>query len=246
MSCGLAAVDSLLAGGLVVGGVHECAASWPPLSIVTHLADRLRGNGTVLWLGRWCWPDAGVLYKAFPGLMRASLRVQAPDSASRWWAAEVAAQSGATVILDGRRMPMTASRRLHLAATDSAVVVLCTLDDLHRRSAATTRWRIAPVPNERCPRWAMTLQRAKGRQPLAGSVETLPRVEVEWNHETHGLRVVAPHAHGSCAAKSREPDMSDRHHRCDSGPPHRCLVMRSGAEGGHHARHDACARPGAG
>lgn len=116
-------------------------------------------------------------------------------------AAEEALRSHAVaaVIAHTTEPDFTATRRLSLAAqaTGTPIVLLCS----HRQSGATaaqTRWRIAPEPSAPhievpqspgAPRWRATLTRARGGHPNSWLVE--------YDHETHALRLVDPLARRS-------------------------------------------------
>lgn len=185
---GLAALDDRLADrGLAVGGLHDIAPARPILTEEAAATLFLAGIAAraapapVLWV-----VTRFDLYA--PGLEQAGLTpdrllfAEARDDRELLAVMEDALHHGglAAVIGEARRVDMTASRRLQLAAADSQVPALllrrwrkrenCPLAE---PSAATTRWRIgcAPsvalgVPGVGRPRWSIELARQRGGNPF--------------------------------------------------------------------------------
>jgi len=186
---GIEPLDRRLAGnGLAMGGLHEIAPSAQALAeeaaatlFAAGIAARA-SSAPVLWaLGR------SDLYA--PGLEQAGLPperllfAQARDDRELMAVMEDALRHGglAAVIGEARRLDMTSSRRLQLAAADGQTPALllrrwrkgdlCPLND---PSAATTRWRIgcapsAPlgVPGVGRLRWAVELVRQRNGNPFS-------------------------------------------------------------------------------
>ena len=98
-------------------------------------------------------------------LLCCSVFIDPPDDASRLWAIDLALRCPAVVavVADGRGLELPQTRRLQLAAESGAVLGLLGRPpgELERRSTASTRWRVRPVPGPR-PRWAVELLRCKG------------------------------------------------------------------------------------
>ncbi len=98
-------------------------------------------------------------------LLCCSVFIDPPDDASRLWAIDLALRCPAVVavVADGRGFELPQTRRLQLAAEAGAVLGLLGRPpgELERRSTASTRWRVRPVPGPR-PRWAVELLRCKG------------------------------------------------------------------------------------
>ena len=132
ISFGLPAIDNLLPGKGLRSALHEVAGAGPetehgaaPALFVAGVLARC--GGAVLWVQEW--PDL--------------------------FAAALAARSLAGVVEETTaRVTLTASRRLHLAAETSGVPAFLLRrsrrpDDprLSEPNAATTRWRITPLPS---------------------------------------------------------------------------------------------------
>ncbi|WP_066585088.1 ImuA family protein [Sphingomonas pruni] len=191
---GVEAIDHRLADkGLAVGGLHEVAAAAPSLAedaattlFLAGIAARAAPLAPVLWaLTRFD------LYA--PGLEQAGLSpdrlvfAQARDERELLAVMEDALRHGglSAVVGETRRVDMTASRRLQLAAADGKTPALL----LRRRkklgacplgepSAATTRWRIgcassAPlgIAGVGRSRWFVELVRQRNGNPFSLVVE---------------------------------------------------------------------------
>ncbi|WP_249341665.1 protein ImuA [Sphingomonas sp. 3P27F8] len=191
---GIEEVDGRLAdGGLATGGLHEVAAAAPTLAedaattlFLAGIAARALPSAPVLWaLTRFD------LYA--PGLEQAGLvpdrlvLAQARDERELLAVMEDALRHGglSAVVGDVRRIDMTASRRLQLAAADGRTPALllrrwrklgtCPLAE---PSAATTRWRIgcapsAPlgIPGVGRARWTVELVRQRNGNPFTLTLE---------------------------------------------------------------------------
>ncbi|MGN6622358.1 MAG: ImuA family protein [Sphingomonas sp.] len=184
---GVEAIDSRLADrGLASGGLHETAATAPALAeqaaatlFVAGIAART--SAPVLW--------AVTRFDLYaPGLEQAGLDpdrllfAEARDDRELLAVMEDALSHGGlgAVIGEARRIDMTASRRLQLAAADARLPALLLRGwrkrdacPLAEPSAATTRWRIgcaasAPlgVPGVGRPRWSVELVRQRGGHPF--------------------------------------------------------------------------------
>ncbi|MBU6445646.1 MAG: ImuA protein [Alphaproteobacteria bacterium] len=195
---------ALPGGGLALGALHEVTgvdyratpAAWGFLLALAVQLLRARGGSLV-----WPWvegaaQDFGAPYA--PGLHAFGLDparllfVRCRKGSEALWVMEEALRHGATVI--GARpfhASLTISRRLQLAAEQAgAPVLLLRRHDDHQVSAAVTRWRVAPAPAARDrfgffagPRWRVALEQARGGRT--------GEWVVEWNDETHGLRLPA-------------------------------------------------------
>lgn len=190
---GIAAIDERLAGGgLDSHALHEIAPARPSLgdsaaaALFTAGIAARSGMRTILWaLARFD------LYA--PGLEQAGL---APD---RLLFAEAGGDEGvlalaedglrhgslAAVVAEVRKVSMTQTRRLQLAAAEGRTPMLlirawrragaCPLSD---PSSASTRWRIACAPSTRLPhpgvgrsRWEVELVRQRNGAPFSINVE---------------------------------------------------------------------------
>lgn len=179
---GIAEIDAHLPEhGLPVAALHEVSGGgeddWPAACATLFVAGILgRLHGTVLWCA-----GAGDIFA--PGLACAGLppdRVlyaEAGDEKTVFLVMEEALRHPALAAVVGEvsRLPMTASRRLVLAAEKSGVMAVV----LHRRregkpaaqgvTAASTRWCVTPVPSDPLEgpgvgraRWRVELVRCRG------------------------------------------------------------------------------------
>ena len=186
---GVAAIDRHLPqGGLVLGAVHQVTdiahAAAAPLFIAGILA---RLDGTVLWcLGR---QDLFAPSLASVGLHPDRVIYAEPedDASVLLCLEEGLRQAGlAAVVGEVARLPMTASRRLQLAAEASGVTAFIirrwrrTADaaDFTQPSAAVTSWRITAAPSAPLPvagigraRWQIELVRNRGGANAAWDME---------------------------------------------------------------------------
>lgn len=177
-----------------IGAVHEVFAgtsTWPAAGLVMHWTQRQLGNGPAgllaVWIGRRTWPYPRVLWRC--EILQRSVFVDVRDVRSRLWAAELALRSPAVgvVVADASGFPMTATRRLQLAARESRALILLSRPggEEHHLSAAGVRWRVGPVrsPDAR-PRWKVELLRCKGVRPMPlGSHDQYPAWTLLWNGE---------------------------------------------------------------
>ena len=214
---GVPALDRRLPqGGLALGCLHEVAGGGngavdgaAAASFAAGIAGRLRGQ--VLW----CVTQADLFA---PGLEQAGLPpdrviyVEAGDDRSVLASMEEGLRHGglAAVVADVARLPMTASRRLHLAARGSGTIGIALrrrrrqaeASDFGQPTAAMTRWRISvlpsaplPVPGVGRPRWLIELIRARAGESLD--------IELEACDGTGHLGLPADMAAGSVATAGR-------------------------------------------
>lgn len=167
-------------GGLSLGALHEVggggagrADRGAAAAFAAGIAARLPGQ--VLW----CVPRADLFA---PGLEQTGLapdrviHVEAGDERSVLACMEEGLRHGglAAVVADVARLPMVASRRLHLAAKRSGTIGLALRSapdgtcDFGQPTAAMTRWRIRVLPSAPLPvagvgraRWLVELVRAR-------------------------------------------------------------------------------------
>ncbi len=190
LAFGVPAIDEHLpGGGLTQAGLHEVAGGGP--DAVHGAAAALFAAGICARLGGpvlWCTANPDLFA---PGLACAGLHpdrvihAQAPDDPTVLLVLEEALRHPGLSAAVGEvaRLPMTASRRLVLAA-ESGVMALV----LRRRpegkpedtaiNAACTRWRITPLPSAPLPvpglgraRWRVELARCRGGEPKTWDLE---------------------------------------------------------------------------
>jgi protein ImuA len=190
---GVSALDQHLPeGGLTLGSLHEVIEEGPASEFAgtatfftAGIAARLRGP--VLW----CLTRRDLFA---PGLMQGGLHPDRVIYAETCRDADVLPlieeglhQKGlGAVIGEVSRLGLTASRRLQVAAEASGVPALIirrwwtvTQKDLTKLStAASTRWRVSPIPSEVVPagglergRWQVELVRCRGAQPRSWILE---------------------------------------------------------------------------
>jgi protein ImuA len=190
---GVLALDRHLPGrGLTLGALHEVIEHGPAAEFAgsatlftAGLAARLKGP--VLW----CLTRRDLFA---PGLMRVGLHPDRVIYAETYRDADVLPlieeglhQKGlGAVIGEVSRLGLTASRRLQVAAEASGVPALVirrwwtvAQKDLTKLpTAASTRWRVSPVPSEVVPagglkrgRWRVELVRCRGAQPRSWILE---------------------------------------------------------------------------
>ena len=136
--------------------LHEVAGLGPETehgaAVARFIAGILaRRTGPVLWAQEW--PDLHAPALAGAGLVyRVTVSWTAPR---RWlrWRRDCTPEPGRAVGETSTRVTLTAARRLHLAAETSGVPAFLLrrsrrFDDvrLAESSAATTRWRVSPLP----------------------------------------------------------------------------------------------------
>jgi protein ImuA len=181
-----------------MGALHEAAAAEPGPAheaaatlFVAGIAARL--EGTVLWAMKA--PDLFAPGLAGAGLhpdrvIFAEIGAEAGDDRTMLLVMEEGLRHGglAAVIGEVSRLPLTASRRLQLAAEKSGALALA----LHRHpqlpgriepNAASSRWRIAVLPSSPLPsapfpvpglgraRWRVELVRCRGGNPASWELE---------------------------------------------------------------------------
>jgi protein ImuA len=181
----------LPAGGLKLGAVHEVLEAGPAadhaalasLFVAGHFAKL---TGPVLW----CLRGRDLFA---PALARVGLHPDRVIYAETWKDAEVlpVMEEGlrhrglAGVVGEIGRLPLTASRRLQLAAESTGTLAFAirrwrggTERQLGEASAALTRWRISPgqapplpAPGLGRARWLVELVRAKGAEPRSWILE---------------------------------------------------------------------------
>jgi hypothetical protein len=162
--------------GVATEGAASRAPAPPPLLVLLHLAERaLRGEtsprGWVFWVGRRVWPHPRALVRdpddALPAnldvalplgpadpraLLERSVLVDPPDDATRLWAIDLVLRcpSARCVVADGRRLSMSASRRLQLAAAAGGALALLARppSEADAPSIAATRFAVARAASE--------------------------------------------------------------------------------------------------
>jgi protein ImuA len=190
---GVSALDRhLLGGGLTLGALHEVIEEGPAAEFAgtatlftAGIAARLRGP--VLW----CLTRRDLFA---PGLMQVGLHPDRIIYAETCRDADVLPlleeglhQKGlGAVIGEVSQLGLTASRRLQMAAEASGVPALVirrwwtvAQKDLTKLpTAASTRWRVSPVPSEVVPagglkrgRWQVELVRCRGAEPRSWILE---------------------------------------------------------------------------
>jgi protein ImuA len=120
------------------------------------------------------------------------------------------------VVADVARLPMTASRRLHLAAKESGTIGIALrrwrrqaeASDFGQPTAAITRWRVSVLPSQPLPvpgvgraRWLIELIRARAGESLDIELEACdgsghlglpadmadrPAAAEDWRHSAAG------------------------------------------------------------
>lgn len=200
---GVPEIDAVLpGGGLAYGAVHEFAGGGPgtvdgaaPALFVAGIAART--TGPILWcLTR---PDL-----FFPALAQAGLH---PDrvivaEADREEDILATMEEGlgygglGAVVGELVRLPMTASRRLHLAAERTGTIALVVrrwrrqteASDFGQPTAAMSRWRVSVLPSEELPvpgvgrpRWLLELMRVKAGECaefIVGACDATGRIDL--------------------------------------------------------------------
>ncbi|WP_334129769.1 ImuA family protein [Sneathiella sp.] len=202
-------------GGLALGCLHEVADGGngtvdgaAAACFVAGIAARIPGK--VLW----CVTQQDLFA---PGLEQAGLspdrviHVEAGDEKSILACMEEGLRHGGlgVVVADIARLPMTASRRLHLAAKESGTTALALrrwrrpadASDFGQPTAAMTRWRVTALPSRPLPvpgvgraHWRVELVRARAGESF--------EIELEACDETGHLGLPAELAGGSVAPDS--------------------------------------------
>jgi protein ImuA len=183
---------ALPGGGLALGCLHEVIEAGPAAEyaatsglFVAGILARLRGP--VLWCLRWRDLFA-------PALSRVGLQPDRVIYCETCSDREVlpAMEEGlrhsslAAVVGEVVRLPLTASRRLQLAAGESGVAAFvirrwhnaAQRDLANEPTSAVTRWRVSPSPLEPGrfvglprARWRLELFRVRGGEPVTSSLE---------------------------------------------------------------------------
>ncbi|RYG38616.1 MAG: damage-inducible protein [Burkholderiales bacterium] len=190
---GVSSLDSTLpGGGLSIASLHEIAggasgAIHGAAAILFAAGIAARTTGQVLWcITR---PDLFAPALAQAGLDPDRLIiVEAGDEASLLACCEESLRHGGlgSVVGEIAKLPMTASRRLKLAAETSGTLAIVIRRwkrdrdtfDFGQPTAATTRWRVTalpssplPVPGVGRPRWLVELLRSQAGQSADFVVE---------------------------------------------------------------------------
>lgn len=185
---GIPALDRRLPGdGLALGCLHEVAGGGngaEDLAAAACFAAGIaaRTQSRVLW----CVAQQDLFA---PGLEQAGLspdrviHVEAGDDMSVLVCMEEGLRHGGlgAVVAEIARLPMTASRRLHLAAKESGTIGIALrhwrrqagADAFGQPTAAMTRWRVSVLPSRPLPvpgvaraRWRIELLRARAGDPF--------------------------------------------------------------------------------
>ena len=175
-------------GGIASGALHEVSGS-PELAdeaaATVFLAGILaRFEGTVFWAMHWrdLFSPALGLAGLHPDRV---VFVEAGSDVNVLIAMEECLRHAGLggVVGELRKMTLTASRRLQLAAEQSGVPAFVfrrasRADALAEGTAAATRWRVRAAPSEELgipslgrPRWSLDLERARGGEPRSWIVE---------------------------------------------------------------------------
>ncbi|GFE77462.1 ImuA family protein [Novosphingobium sp. TCA1] len=186
---GIDKIDQRLpGGGLATGALHEFSGSREladDAAATVFLAGILaRTAGTVFWIMHWRDLFAPALHLAGLHPDRVIFVEAGNDTNVLIAMEECLRHSGlGGVVGETKKISLTASRRLQLAAEESGVPAF-----VFRRSsnpdvqtvgtAAMTRWRIRAAPSERLgipalarPRWQVALERVRGGEPQSWIVE---------------------------------------------------------------------------
>lgn len=220
-------IDHALAGGLTPGAVHELApVTWPDLPVAAAFAlallARLPASGEVVCvLDPQSVQALGRPYGL--GLARLGLPVSrmlfvAPRRAdAALWALEEAVRAAgvAGVLGFGVTADFTQSRRLSLAAAQTAVPCLLVPPHPAASLSAATRWRIGAAASAadgfdaRAPgswRWQVELVRLRDSWREGGPRRWL----VEWNDASGGFDLVTPFGDRARRPWTRVASSSDR------------------------------------
>lgn len=222
---GVAEIDAALPwGGLPHSGIHEVlghAGDGARFGFTAMLAARTArsmegGDGTVLWCrSQAVERESGLSYG--PGLSRFGLhpalaifaRLRSARDLLQVLEEGLGCGALAAVVGEGAILDTTAARRLQLAAEQGGTPALLLPPAGATPSAlATTRWRIAALPNgpgekpggegrdlSGSARWHVSLLRCRGGAPQEW--------DVDWEDATLSLHMAAALADGSLAAPAR-------------------------------------------
>ena len=211
--------------GLAKHGLHEIAeAAYGDRATATGFllaaAPRPLRRTILLWVSQASTardmgrvPEAA-LREATGGKTR-RLNLVTRHATDALWAVEEAVVSGVVshVIAEVDSADFTATRRLTLASERHGVPVTLLLPHTcEGATAATTRWRVSPLPSApnrydpRAPghaRWRVHLERCRAAPALVGQV-----FDLEWNDETLSLNMVPGMVTGSPAPGEAPPHPS--------------------------------------
>jgi protein ImuA len=186
---GVRAIDRQLPpGGIAMGALHEITGSREladDAAATVFLAGILaRCEGTIFWCLRWRDLFAPSLHLAGLHPDRVIFVEAGSDTHVLTAMEECLRHPGlGGVVGELKKVSLTASRRLQLAAEASGVPAFLfrrasPIDGQVEGSAAVTRWRIRAAPSERLgipslgrPRWEVSLERARGGEPALWTVE---------------------------------------------------------------------------
>jgi protein ImuA len=160
---------ALPGGGLALGGLHqvigadESATGFAAL-VAGRLAERL--DRPVLWIpaGDDLYPPGLAAWGLAPGRLILACAGRRNES-ERLWAMEEGLRCPdlACVVGEVARLPLTAGRRLQLAAEAGGVTgVILHAAAAGASNAGITRWRVAAAPGGR---WRLALERCRGGRP---------------------------------------------------------------------------------
>ncbi len=175
--------------------VHEfadlsnLAGDWqPPLTLLAGLAAELPFDGSIVWVGRKCWPTFQFFQREgqeAKHLLARHIFLDPLSDAERLWGIAEVARSPAirAIIADGGGFNATAGRKLQLAAEKGNAVVLLArpASDFSQPSWAATRWCVSPLAADAGkPQWKVSLTRVTGtRQGQDASRHWI----VSWTYE---------------------------------------------------------------
>ncbi|CAN7294482.1 ImuA family protein [Pararhizobium sp. LjRoot235] len=200
---GVPAIDSVLpSGGLAYGALHEVAGGGSgtvdgaaAALFVAGIAARTKGKIV------WCLTRPDLF---FPALAQVGLRAdrvvfvesdREEDVLANMLEALSYGGLGA-VVGELVRLPMTASRRLQLAAEKTGTIGLAVrrwrrqteAHDFGQPTASTTRWRVSVMPSEELPvpgvgrgRWLLELMRSRAGECaefLVGACDDKGRIDI--------------------------------------------------------------------
>ncbi len=225
-------MDSRLpGGGLIKNALHEVRPLTPQdapaaTAFLLGLAARLTedNGGLVVWVRpqgvvrEWGLPYGPGL-GAF-GLSPARILFIHPRTEKEaFWAVEEALQvKGIALVIgdfEGKKLTLTASRRIHLAAENVGTPALVARSYGIGATAALTRWAVKAAPStvpdysgRRAvggigrPRWHVDLERAKGGRPGA--------FQMEWDYATHHFCLVSALGHRPAGAHFQPANTNTR------------------------------------
>jgi len=186
---GVPSIDEHLpGGGIAAGALHEVSGSLEladDAAATVFLAGILaRTEGTVFWCMHWRDLFAPALGLAGLHPDRVVFVEAGSDTNVLTAMEECLRHTGlGGIVGELRKMTLTASRRLQLAAEQSGVPAFVfrrasSPEAVSEGSAALTRWRVRAAPSEDLvipslgrPRWSLDLERARGGEPQHWIVE---------------------------------------------------------------------------